>query len=190
MSLVLHLRSLASYDAWATRAVLAECKALGKDKYRAHAGLCFRSIHGLLCHMFMGSKLWLHRVQGIPADNLLKFWDSDYAMPHSTSHAYESIFDSLEQVERNMAAQTVEWQALLEKWIDEDLAKDVSYVITSGEAASALLGVTVSHVFNHGIYHRGQITAAIYQLGGTPLSIDYTAFYFAERCKRDFTLRA
>lgn len=47
-----------------------------------------------------------------------------------------------------------------------------TYHDTQGHEYSGLLGSTLDHVFNHGTHYRGQISAAITQLGEPAICLD------------------
>lgn len=55
----------------------------------------------------------------------------------------------------------------------------MTYVASDGtEFKDQDVGLTLLHVFNHGTHHRGQITAAVTNLGYPPLDgFDYLYFF-------------
>jgi uncharacterized damage-inducible protein DinB len=66
--------------------------------------------------------------------------------------------------------------AFLDDLDDEALAVPLSYVNLAGEPRVYSLGDVLRHVVNHATYHRGQVAAALRQLGVAPPSTDFTAF--------------
>eukprot|EP00053_Salpingoeca_punica_P003610 m.44140 g.44140 ORF g.44140 m.44140 type:complete len:187 (+) comp12299_c0_seq1:26-586(+) len=177
MSLLKYVRTLAMYDAWATRELLKDCRTLGEAKYRDNAGLCFRSVHGTLCHIYAGTQLWLHRARNEPAEELHHLWSSGYSTKESPDHVYETLFNSMDDVEKALLKQNAEWQTFLSTLTEADMTKDFTYKTTSGENTGSPLGITVCHVFNHATHHRGQASAAMSMLGGPVTSLDLIYFY-------------
>ena len=57
------------------------------------------------------------------------------------------------------------WQPLIEGWPVERFNGVLSYTTMRGQLATLPFAATLTHVFNHGTHHRGQITAALTALG-------------------------
>ena len=57
------------------------------------------------------------------------------------------------------------WQPLIEGWPVERFDGVLSYTTMRGQLATLPFAATLTHVFNHGTHHRGQITAALTALG-------------------------
>jgi uncharacterized damage-inducible protein DinB len=52
----------------------------------------------------------------------------------------------------------------------------VRHLVMRGQSASLPFGLTLTHVFNHGTHHRGQITAALTALGRSSPELDLVYF--------------
>lgn len=74
------------------------------------------------------------------------------------------------------AASTADWFAYLDGQSDEAIERIVSYKTTKGDPFETSLRDILSHVLNHGTYHRGQIATQLRQVGVTPPSTDFILF--------------
>ena len=78
--------------------------------------------------------------------------------------------DAEEQSDRaRLAGQLIEgvqrWAPLVAGWPDPRFDGMLEYTTTRGVPARLPFAATLTHVFNHGTHHRGQITAALTALG-------------------------
>lgn len=142
-----HFATLARYNAWATRRLLDAMEPLSDDDYRRDVGLFFKSIHGTLNHLLVGEHmLWYPRfAKGISPKLALDM-------------EAEPVRERLAQALRGGSAN---WLTLIESWPTEKFEGMLSYVTTKGELANLPFAATLTHVFNHGTHHRGQISAAL-----------------------------
>ena len=72
------------------------------------------------------------------------------------------------------------WQPLIAACDEARFDSTLDYTTTQGVAQSLPFAATLSHVFNHGTHHRGQITAAITALGRPCPEIDLVWMLQAE----------
>ena len=151
MDALAHFTTLARYNAWATQRLLDAVAPVDDADYRRDVGLFFKSIHGTLNHLLVGEHLlWFRRfAEGVSPQLAL----DDEAEPDRARLA-----DRL----REGAAR---WQPLMESWPAARFDGVLSYTTMRGQPATLPFAVTLTHVFNHGTHHRGQITAALTQLG-------------------------
>ena len=169
MSLHAHFVTLARYNVWATRRLLDAVAALNDGDYRRDVGLFFSSIHGTLNHLLLGEHLiWFVRFDGGASPRIDL---SDEVEPDRTRLA-----DRL----REGAAR---WQPLIERWPVERFAGTFDYTTTRGVPVSLPFAATLTHVFNHGTHHRGQVTAALTQLGQPCPELDLVYMLQQEQAK-------
>lgn len=151
MNVVDHFLTLARYNLWATQRLLAAVDKLDDASYRKDVGLFFKSIHGTLNHMLVGEHLlWYPRFAKGQSPKL----DLDMEA--------EPVRERLGQALKGGAAN---WQALIQSWPVERFDGKLSYNTSKGQAMSLPFAATLTHVFNHGTHHRGQITTALTALG-------------------------
>ncbi len=153
MNPVQHFQLLARYNVWATHRLLEVVEKLSDENYRRDVGLFFKSIHATLNHLLV-------------AEHML--WYPRFARGESPKLALddeiEPVRERLAQVLRGSSAN---WKPLIESWPEERFESKLTYTTTKGQTLSLPFATTLSHVFNHGTHHRGQITAALTMLGQT-----------------------
>ena len=151
MDAVTHFSLLARYNVWATARVLDAVRALPEEAYRRDMGLFFKSIHGTLNHLLVGEHLlWFRRfAEGVsPKVGLDEEVEPDRA-----------------RLAERLLQGAARWQPLIEGWPVERFDGVLSYTTMRGQLATLPFAATLTHVFNHGTHHRGQITAALTALG-------------------------
>ena len=154
-----HFLLLARYNLWATERLLEQhVLTLTEAAYRCDCGLFFLSIHGTMNHLQV-------------VENLL--WFERFA---SGASPQRKLDDQVESDRRRLAARLIEgarrWAPLIESWPESRYAGTLDYVTTKGVPMSLPFAAALTHVFNHGTHHRGQITAAITSMGHACPEID------------------
>ena len=146
-----HFQTLARYNIWATYRLLEAVEKISDEDYRRDVGLFFQSIHGTLNHMLVGEHmLWYPRfAKGISPKMDL-------------ADEVEPVRERLAQALRGGSGN---WKPLIKSFSDERFDGNLSYTTTKGVAVTLPFAMTLTHVFNHGTHHRGQITAALTKLG-------------------------
>jgi uncharacterized damage-inducible protein DinB/GNAT superfamily N-acetyltransferase len=155
------LRTLARYNLWATQALMTHVDTLPEADYRRDVGLFFKSIHGTLNHLLVGEHLlWFRRfAEGVsPALALDTEAEPDRA-----------------RLRQRLVDGALSWLPLLDVWPQDRLVGQLDYQRMNGQAVSLPFAPTLSHVFNHGTHHRGQVTAALTALGRPCPELDLVA---------------
>lgn len=150
----LHVRMMAAYGGWMNGRLLDLCGGLSDAERKRDLGAFFRSIHGTFDHLIYGDVAWMGRFTGSPMP----------AKPIGEI-AHES-WDELAAARRAMDRRIEAWAAeVAESW----LAETMSYVsVNDGRTRTLPRWVLVTHMFNHGTHHRGQLTTLMKQLGIDP----------------------
>jgi uncharacterized damage-inducible protein DinB len=142
-----HFATLARYNAWATRRLLATIEPLSDEDYRRDVGLFFKSIHGTLNHLLV-------------AEHLL--WYQRFAKGASPTVALNAEIEPVrERLAQSLRGGAANWLHLIESWPAEKFEGKLQYTNMRGQAMSLPFATTLAHVFNHGTHHRGQISAAL-----------------------------
>lgn len=147
-----HFLMLARYNIWATERLLTRhVQPLPEAHYLRDAGLFFKSIHGTLNHLLVAEH---------------ELWFARFAEGRSPKRALD---EQIEPDRERLGARLVEgaqrWLALVASWDDSRFDGQLDYTTTKGVAMSTPFAATLTHVFNHGTHHRGQITAALTAMG-------------------------
>ena len=146
-----HFATLARYNAWATQRLLDAVAAVNDTDYRRDTGLFFKSIHGTLNHLLVGEHLlWFRRF----AEGVSPMVTLDEEVEIHRSRLAERLLEG-----------AARWQPLIKNWPSERFNGRLDYTTTRGVSVSLPFAATLTHVFNHGTHHRGQITAALTALG-------------------------
>lgn len=146
-----HFKHLARYNEWATMRLLSALERVSDQDYRRDAGLFFKSIHGTLNHLLVGEHLlWRRRfAEGISPKVAL---DAEVVTDRETLLA--SLLEGAQS-----------WESLIESWPHQRFEGVLSYTTMRGTAATLPFALTLTHVFNHGTHHRGQVTVAMTSMG-------------------------
>ena len=163
-----HFALLARYNLWATGKLYEHVDTLPEADYRRDAGLFFKTVHGTLNHLLVGEHLlWYRRfAEGVsPALRLDDEAERDRA-----------------SLRERMLEGAARWEPLMASWSAArfDDASALEYTSTKGVAMSLPFAATLTHVFNHGSHHRGQITAAITAMGHACPELDLVWMLQAE----------
>ena len=162
-----HFTTLARYNLWATRRLFEHVDALPEADYRRDAGLFFKSVHGTLNHLLVAEHgLWQRRfAEGVsPRLKLNDEIETDRA-----------------RLRERLIEGAAAWLPLIESWPEDRFEGVLEYTSTDGVARRLPFSVALTHVFNHGTHHRGQVTAAITAFGRACPELDLPWMLLAER---------
>jgi len=152
------LRLLARYNLWATRELLRHVDELPEAEYRRDLGLFFKSIHGTLNHLLLAEhEIWYRRF----AEGASPAFALDREIEPERRALHERLIEA-----------ALAWLPLIEVWPESRLLGKLDYRRLSGEPVSLPFAGTLTHVFNHGTHHRGQVTAALTALGRSCPELD------------------
>lgn len=141
-----HFNRLSQYNMWANRRVLDGLK----NQTVPEKAL------SLLSHVVLAESVWQMRLK---------------AQPITTG-----VFDilSLDKIEELMDRNEAGWTSLLES--TEDFSKKLDYKMLNGTPVQSNISDILTHIFNHGTYHRAQIASLLRQSGLEPASTDFISF--------------
>lgn len=153
-----YFQVLARYNVWATHRLLEAVEKLSDEDYHRDVGLFFKSIHGTLNHLLVGEHM---------------IWYPRFAKGVSPQLALNAEIEPVrERLAQALRGGSGNWKPLIESIPAERFEGKLTYTTTTGQAVSLPFAATLSHVFNHGTHHRGQITAALTMLGQPCPAID------------------
>ena len=153
--------TLAGYNAEMNRRLYAAALRLTDDERRRDRGAFWGTIHGTLCHLLWGDRMWMARFDG---------WERP-ATALAGSAALIADFDALHMARIAADAAICDWAARVSpSWL---ASRMTWYSGAAGREITAPVAFLVTHFFNHQTHHRGQahalITAAGEQTGDTDL---------------------
>lgn len=154
------VRTLYRYSAWATARILDHAARLRPNELAKPSGASFSTVRETLVHIMAAQWIWLSRWQGTSPTSLL---DAREFPDVATLRARWSQIEA--DTQRFMAGLT-----------DADLAKVVEYRNTRGERWAYPLWQQVVHQVNHATQHRGEVAAALTELGHSPGDLDLLIF--------------
>jgi uncharacterized damage-inducible protein DinB len=155
------IQTLFAYNAWANQRTLAACREMNPEQFTREISGSFHSLRDLLVHLAGVEWLYLERWHG----------RSPTALPWSGSFVtLASVEELWQKVERELLSRVAALTT-------EALAEPLPFRNTQGNVFSQSLCQVLQHLVNHSTYHRGQVAAALRQLGGRAQATDLIAFY-------------
>ncbi|WP_353721104.1 DinB family protein [Dyadobacter sp. 676] len=163
--------SLLSYNIWANRRLTEQIKDLTREEFTGEIGGSFPSVRLTLVHLLEADWLWLNRWQGKPLVLPPDTWDTGSA--ESVSEIWLGIQEEILRVFESKA--------------EETMLQPLHFITRAGAALEMPYWQTVSHMVNHGTYHRGQLANMIRILGYKPVGTDLFLFFNEENSKANGT---
>ena len=143
------LKQLAAYNIWANQKIMDVILALPEDKQLAHVPSSFTSLQDTLLHMWDAESIWWQRMK----------------LHERFIRPSENFKGSCRDVINGLMSQSKLW----ENWVGNasDLTLDHVFQYRSNKTELIKMPVyqMLTHIFNHGTYHRGQLINMLRQLG-------------------------
>jgi uncharacterized damage-inducible protein DinB len=154
------VQTMARYNSWQNRSLMAEADALGDEARRLDRGAFFKSIQGTFNHLLWADEIWLHRligadkpaISGRDSPIYVKDWAEFCARRSERDAAIETWADT---VDANWLRGTLIW-----------------YSGAAGRELGKPRAFALMHMFNHQTHHRGQIHAMLTAAGARPEDTD------------------
>jgi len=147
------VRTMAAYNAEMNRRLYEASERIPDAERRKDRGAFWGSLHGTLCHLVWGDRMWMARFDNWPKPTIVQ----------KDSATLIADFDQLRRERVADDARILDWAARV---TDDWLAQDQTWF--SGSANKELhmpRGLLVTHFFNHQTHHRGQAHALITACG-------------------------
>lgn len=151
-----HLRSLVAYNQWANDRILDVLEDVGDLEFEKPYGASYGSLRGTLSHILATQFVWEARFRGDRVGLDASFARAELYTAFEASHA------DLERFAQDLT--------------DEDFSRVLDYLDTRGTPHRRSIGLLVTHVVNHGTYHRGEASLILTTLGRSPGDLDYVYF--------------
>ena len=156
------LRTLLDYHYWARDVILDAVTPLTPEQFTRQVDSSFKSVRDTVAHIYAADWIWYARWHGEAPTSLI---------------AYDSFHDvgAIRQAWTDLEGKV---RAFVEELGESGVTGVFEYTLLSGAAAATPFSQMLTHVVNHGSYHRGQVTTLLRQLGAPPpKSTDMITFY-------------
>ena len=151
-------RTLARYNAWQNRSMLAAAGGLEPSAREADLGAFFGSIHATFSHLLWADRMWMSR---------LLDWEKP-AGGIAESPRHEPDWERLLAARAEADGRIVAWAEGL-AGLERDL---IWWSGAAGREVRRPAGLCALHMFNHQTHHRGQIHAMLTAAGARPGDTD------------------
>ena len=168
------VQTLARYNAWQNRSLLAAADGLSDEARKLDRGAFFKSIHGTFNHLLLADRVWLGRFKGVVVSQAL--------MAPGIRSLDQELYADFEELRRERVLTDNELSSWVSELTHERLAAPLVFMRRGQRQESPLWGV-VAHVFNHQTHHRGQITTLFMQQGCDPGVTDLYAMLREEAAR-------
>lgn len=163
------LKTLLDYHYWARDRVLDAAATLPPDQFTREIESSFRSVRDTLVHVCSAEWAWHSRWTG--------------ASP--TAHLSAELFPDVATLRSRWRVLEDQVRAFVDRLGDEGIHGVCEYKNFAGQPFASPYWQMVTHLVNHGSYHRGQVATLMRQLGAAPAAnLDLIAFYRAQAAGR------
>ena len=142
-----HFLKLSAYDRWANTRVL---EALVDQKPDVASWDKFS-------HIVLAENAWISRITGTP-------------------NSFPNIFESLSEESLVMLnnSNSLSWTKIISE--TTDFNKVIHYKTINGTETKSTITDILTHIFNHGTYHRATVATLMRQEGHQPVATDFISF--------------
>lgn len=154
-------RTMARYDRWQNRSVIAAAATLTDEERWKDQGAFFRSIAQTLNHILWNHRIWLARQSG----------DGAKVNEIGALHPYTEAPHDWAEYKRERAALDDEISAWVNGLTEVDIKSTVRWKRGETEVETDF-GFNLVHMFNYSTHHRGQVHAMLTATGIDPGSTD------------------
>ena len=149
-----HYRELLVYEKWANQKALDSIETIPVDR---RSGAAYERLLALVPHNLIARRVWRWRILEQPYENP-KSWFPSVSVAEARALAIEV---------------DAEWDAFLPTITLEMIERTHSYKTSDGTPHTRLIRRSLTHVFNHSTYHRGQVARLVTEHGGERAATDF-----------------
>src|SRR5262245_17886644 len=159
------LQDLFDYGYWANRKLFAVMARLTPEQFARTVDGTHGSVRKTMVHALSAEWGWLGRCGGPERGDPLD--PADFP-------TVATLVETWDRVEGYV-------RAFLAALRDEDLARNVEFVIGGSQKYTMPLGELMQHAANHGVHHRGQVSLLLRMLGYAPDDFDVLLYHAEKR---------
>ncbi len=153
---------LSRYNSLANGEMIEILAGLEPERISEEVGSYFKSIYGILSHLYNSDIAWLQRIRkSVPGLASLENSALDVTVPWPTG----TLFDTFEEYRGKRAALDQIFVQMTAELGDDALGAVIDYTNFRGQRQRYLCWQALMHVFNHQTHHRGQIAEILDQFG-------------------------
>lgn len=154
------VRLLMDHHYWATRRVLGVLAGLTPEQFTQTVTSSFPSIQATVAHMINAEAVWLGRILGVP---LRVTQPEEIANGAGAAEPWSITEQAMRGLVSGLDA--------------EGFGRVIRFATRSGKEFADPVWLILHQLFNHGSYHRGQLTTLIRQVGAQPVQTDLIVYY-------------
>jgi len=148
-----YVRTMATYNAEMNRRIYAAAERLPDAARRLARGAFWGSIHGTLCHLLWGDRIWMSRFDNWEKPSVIQ--KESATLIADFGELKRARLEADERISNWAARVSRDWLAQEQVWFSQSVNKEL-------RQPRSLL---VTHFFNHQTHHRGQAHAMITACG-------------------------
>lgn len=151
---------LAAYNLWANQQITGALAQLPEADWHRPLGGSFPTVYDTLLHIWNAESIWWQRMK---LQELI-------TAPSASRHANTAVAQGL-------LSQSAQWAEWVNQATEAALRHEFIYMNNKRESFKNPVHEMLTHLFNHGTYHRGQLVNYLRQLGVKNVpSTDFIAF--------------
>lgn len=155
------IKHVFDYTEWANQLAMDAAAKLPEEDLGRDVGISHKSIFGTLLHMAGAEWIWLERWNGRSPVKAVAWslWTTETCADLATlTERWRDVIDGRAE--------------FISRLDEQQLERELSFKLLSGDASSMRLEHQMQHVVNHATMHRGQVVGMIRQLGIDPPPTD------------------
>jgi uncharacterized damage-inducible protein DinB len=143
------LQEYAAYNLWAHNRLLEVILSLPEETTRANATSSFPSLYQTVLHLLDAESIWWQRIK----------------LQETITRPIDMFTGTMAQLAVQLQQQSKQWEDWVNNTTEAGLQHEFIYQNTKKEQFKQPVYQVLTHLFNHGTYHHGQIVAQLRQLG-------------------------
>jgi uncharacterized damage-inducible protein DinB len=143
------LQQLAAYNIWANALLMEILKKLPGELHQKEIPSSFNSLEKTVLHMWNAESVWWQRMK----------------LQERITGPMDNFNGKMEDAIEGLMLQNKQWNEWINKAQEHHLQHVFQYQNFKGEQFKQPIYQMLLHLFNHGMYHRGQIVNMLRQLG-------------------------
>ncbi|MCK1999068.1 DinB family protein [Psychrobacillus psychrodurans] len=164
------LSKMYDYHVWANQLVIQHMKKLPEKVYNENVKSVFSSISEVLIHLYGVDIIWLETMKESSFQNTIEI------VKRRKSKVAGASIDELEKFYAELSEEFYNFLAN-----EQNLERIIITEHPKYGRCEFVLNDLLTHVVNHGTYHRGNITAMLHQQGEQGVPTDYVYYIFASQ---------